>query len=382
MSTEIRGRIVSASIELDDGVISVRGERIASVTPFVEWSSTHRHSPEPQFSGTILPGLVDLHNHGGLGHRFDSVDHAQARAAASYHHATGTTTLLASVVTGPVEEMVAQIAMLGELAREGVLAGIHAEGPFLSHARCGAQDPRFLHDPDPATAEQLLAAGGGQLRVMTLAPERPGYAALARQLAERGVVVALGHSDADFATFSDALRPKGSGGLVTHLANGMPPTHHRAPGPVAASLVAAAAGNVTVELINDGVHVDPGFAALVFAAAPDRVALITDAMQAAGLSDGEYRLGPQAVTVRDGVARIANGSIAGGVSTLLSCLARTVRESGIPLRAAVRAATSTPAAVLGRTDIGDLRPGQYADLLIVGDNLQLRRVLRRGSLMS
>ncbi|MGK8520866.1 N-acetylglucosamine-6-phosphate deacetylase [Nocardia asteroides] len=374
----IRGRIVSASVTLADGVVSVSGDRIEAVRSFAQWRAAHPDLPEPPFSGTVLPGLVDIHNHGGFGYRFDTVHGAHARTAAESHHASGSTTVVASVVTGPAAEMVAQTATLRGLAEEGVLGGIHVEGPFLSQARCGAQDPRYLRDPDLGLTNQLLAAGGPQLRAMTLAPERPGYAAVARRLADNGVVVALGHSDADYRSFREALRPTGAGGLVTHLANGMPPLHHRQPGPVAAALVAAATGDATVELIADGVHVDPGFVALVFATAPGRVALVTDAMQAAGLGDGEYRLGPQAVTVRHGVARIADGSIAGGVGTLLECLARAVRESAVPLREAVLAATSVPAAALGLTDVGDLRPGQFADILTASDNLHLRRVLRRG----
>ncbi|WP_280249876.1 N-acetylglucosamine-6-phosphate deacetylase [Nocardia abscessus] len=374
----IRGRIVSASVALDDGVVMVAGDRIEAVRSFPQWRAAHPGLPEPPFSGTVLPGLVDIHNHGGFGYRFDSVHAAQARKAAQSHHAHGSTTVVASVVTGPAAEMVAQTAALRELAEEGVLGGIHIEGPFLSQARCGAQDPRFLRDPDLGLTDELLAAGGAHLRAMTLAPERPGYAAVARRLVDNGVVVALGHSDADYASFRKSLLPQGSGSLVTHLANGMPPLHHRHPGPVAAALVAAAAGDAIVELIGDGVHVDPGFAALVFATAPGRVALVTDAMQAAGLGDGEYQLGPQPVTVRDGVARIADGSIAGGVSTLLECLARAVRVSGVPLRDAVLAATSVPSAALGLTGVGDLRPGHFADILTVSDNLHLRGVLRRG----
>ncbi|WP_433577045.1 N-acetylglucosamine-6-phosphate deacetylase [Nocardia brasiliensis] len=378
----IRGRVVCASAQWDDGVVSIVGDRISAVVPYAEWVAAHPGSAEPEFAGTLLPGLIDIHNHGGLGHRFDSVDPAEARAAAAFHHASGSTTVVASIVTAAAADMVAQTAMLRGLAEDGVLGGIHAEGPFLSEARCGAQDPRFLRDPDLELTDQLLRAGGGALRMMTLAPERSGYDAVAQRLTEHGVVVALGHSNADFSSFLKALRPTGFGSVVTHLANGMPPLHHRAPGPVGAGLVAAAAGHAIVELIGDGVHVDPGFAALVFATAPTRVALITDAMQAAGLSDGEYQLGPQSVTVRQGVARIANGSLAGGISTLLDCVARAVRESGVPLDAAVRAATATPAAALGLADVGDLRAGYFADLLIVGDNLHLHRVLRRGQWLS
>ncbi|MCX4098863.1 N-acetylglucosamine-6-phosphate deacetylase [Nocardia sp. alder85J] len=379
---ELRGRIVTADRVLDDGVISISGDRVGAVTDSAEWAARHPDRALPLFSGTIVPGLVDIHNHGGFGHRFDTTDIAEARAAAEFHHAQGTTTVVASIVTAPADEMVAQVAALRELATAGVVAGIHAEGPFLSEVRCGAQDPRYLLDPDPVLTERLLAAADGWLRVMTLAPERPGFDAVATMLARHGVVVALGHSDAAHPEFRAALAPGGSGTLVTHLANGMPPLHHRAPGPVAAALLAAAARAVTVELIGDGVHIDSGFGALVFATAPQRVALITDAMQAAGMPDGGYRLGPQAVQVTEGVARLPGGTLAGGTATLLRCLRWAVRDCGVPLPEAIRAATVTPAAAAGLSEVGDLRPGMFADALIVDDGFDLPRVLRRGQWLS
>ncbi|MFR9752908.1 N-acetylglucosamine-6-phosphate deacetylase [Nocardia sp. 004] len=378
----IRGRIVSANRTVDDGVVVISGERIDAVYSIAQWRAAYPDLSDPPHAGTVLPGLVDIHNHGGFGYRFDTVTGAHARAAARAHHAGGSTTVVASVVTGPAAQLVAQTAMLRELVEEGTLGGIHLEGPFLAEARCGAQDPRFIRDPDPELTERLLCAGGGQIRMMTLAPERPGYPAVVQRLTESGVRIALGHTDADYPTFHNALRPSGSGSMVTHLANAMPPLHHRNAGPVAAALVATAAGAVTVELISDGVHLDPGFVALVFAAAPGRVALVSDAMAAAGCADGDYRLGAQPVTVRDGVARTADGSIAGGTSTLWQCVVRAVRESGIPLREAVLAATATPAGALGLSEVGDLRQGQLADLLTVDADLQLRRVLRRGQWLS
>ncbi|ATL71002.1 N-acetylglucosamine-6-phosphate deacetylase [Nocardia terpenica] len=374
----VRGRIVTATRQLDDGVLTVRGERVRAVESFAEWVGRHPESEVPSFAGIVVPGLVDIHCHGGFGYRFDTTDAGQARGAAEFHRAQGSTSVVAGLVTAPPDEMVTQVAMLRGLVAEGAVAGIHAEGPFLSEMRCGAQDPRYLRDPDLELIDRLLAAADGQLRVMTMAPERPGFEAAARRLAAHGVVVALGHSDAPYDRFLAALAPAGTGTLVTHLANGMPPLHHRSPGPVAAGLVAAAHGRVTVELIGDGVHLDAGFGALAFATAPGRVALITDAMQAAGLADGEYRLGPQAVRVTGGVARIANGSIAGGTATLLRCLRWAVHDCGVPLTDAVRAATATPAAAIGLSQVGDLRPDFYADAIVLDATLGLRRVLHHG----
>ncbi|WP_433593116.1 N-acetylglucosamine-6-phosphate deacetylase [Nocardia sp. CA-145437] len=374
---ELRGRVVTRAGVLEDGVITVRGERVAAVRPATEWATTHRELP-PVYAGTVVPGLVDIHTHGGFGYRFDTEDAAEAEEAAAFHHRRGSTSVLASIVTAAPDTMVAQAAMLRRLAANGVIAGVHIEGPFLSRTRCGAHDLGYLTDPDPELIDRLLHAADGQLRVMTLAPERPGFDTAAKQLADSGVVVAVGHSDSSFARFRAALSPQGCGTLVTHLANGMPLLHHRAPGPVAAGLVAAAQRQAFVEVIGDGVHVDPGFGALVFATAPDRVVLVTDATQAAGMPDGQYRLGPRPVTVTDGVARVPGGSLAGGTATLLHCLRWAVRDCGIPLRDAVAAVTSTPADAAGLDDVGDLRPGMYADAVVLDDQLGLRRVLRHG----
>ncbi|MTE16016.1 N-acetylglucosamine-6-phosphate deacetylase [Nocardia aurantiaca] len=374
---DVRGRVVTRAGVLEDGVVTVRGERVAAVRPATEWATTHRELP-PEYSGTIIPGLVDIHTHGGFGHRFDTEDPAEARAAAAFHHRQGSTSVLAAIVTAAPDTMVAQTSVLRTLAADGTIAGIHIEGPFLSRTRCGAHDLRYLTDPDPDLIDRLLRAADGQLRVMTLAPERTGFDTAAKQLADSGVVVAVGHSDSSFACFRAALSPQGCGTLVTHLANGMPPLHHRASGPVAAGLVAAAQRQAFVEVIGDGVHVDSGFGALVFATALDRVALVTDAMQAAGMPDGQYQLGPRPVTVTEGVARVADGSLAGGTATLLHCLRWAVRQCGVPLPDAIAAVTATPADAAGLDEVGDLRPGMYADAVVLDEDLGLRRVLRRG----
>ncbi len=337
----------------------------------------------------ILPGLLDIHCHGGGGHTFSTFSADEALAAAAYHASCGTTGVVASLVTAAPDDLLRQVRALAPLVADGRLLGIHLEGPFLSPARRGAHSPLLLRDPDPALAEDLLKAAGGAIKIVTLAPERTGATAVAELLRAAGVVVAFGHSDADYAVFSAALGAAGGAALVTHLGNAMPPLHQRAAGPIAAALAAAARDEASVELISDGVHVDAGFTRLVFsAAAPGRVVLVTDAMTAAGMPDGTYQLGPLRVRVADAVARLAPdeaagpaeptaGAIAGGTSNLLRVVA-TAAAAGVPLAEAARAASQSPARVLGLADRGRVAPGMAADLVLTDESLTVLRVLRAG----
>lgn len=381
----LRGRVVTPDSVIEDGVVSVDGTSIAEVAATADWARRHPDREPPEPSGTLLPGLVDIHCHGGGGSGFTTTDPDEAADAAAHHHRRGTTHVLASLVTAAPDDLVAQVRTLSPLVRSGTVAGLHLEGPFLSTVRCGAQDPELIIDPDPALTERLLEAADGAIAMMTVAPELNGYPKVAALLREHGVVVALGHSDATYDEFTGAIGALGGSAVVTHLANGMPAFHHRAAGPVGAALVAAASGDAVVELIADGEHVDGGFVRLTFATAgPERVALVTDAMAAAGMDDGEYHLGSQRVGVRGGVARLMSGdgeigSIAGGTSHLLDNVARCVNDLGIPLADAVHAASATPAAAAGIGDsCGSLAAGRRADVLVTDERLSLRRVMRRG----
>lgn len=373
---QIRGKIPTAG--LADGVVTVTDDVITSVE-----AAAAVHSPGAPGGDVILPGLIDIHCHGGGGHTFTTTDPAEAMAAAAHHAARGTTGIIASIVTAAPGDMVAQVRALAPLVASGDLLGIHLEGPFLSPSRCGAQAPEHIRDPDPALAADLLEAAGGSdgaIKVVTLAPERPGALEVAAIFRAAGVVVALGHTDSSYSAMASGLAFIGESALVTHLANGMPPLHHRSAGPVAAALVAASQDAASVELVADGVHVDAGFTRLVFAAAaPGRVVLITDAMTAAGMPDGSYDLGPQRVRVSGGVARLESdgGALAGGTSSLVQVVA-TAHAAGIPLADAARAASSAPARALGFDSLGALAAGSRADLVITDDRLRVRRVLRAG----
>jgi N-acetylglucosamine-6-phosphate deacetylase len=379
---EIRGQI--PTLGLDDAIVSVSDSVITEVLPADRPAGGNDSAGAAASGGpgpVILPGLIDIHCHGGGGHVFTTTDPAEARAVAAHHAARGTTRLLASLVTAAPDVLLAQVAALAPLVASGELLGIHLEGPFLSSARCGAQAPEFIRDPDPELAGQLMDAADGAIKVVTLAPERPGADEVAKLFRAAGVVVALGHTDASYEVMASGLAELSGAGLVTHLANGMPPLHHRSAGPVAAALVAAAADEASVELVADGVHVDAGFTRLVFAAAaPGRVVLITDAMAAAGMADGDYELGPQRVRVSGGVARLAGhgGAIAGGTSSLLEVVA-TAHTAGVPLADAAEAASAAPARALGLPGpAGTIAPGAPADLVVTDERLRPRRVLRDG----
>jgi N-acetylglucosamine-6-phosphate deacetylase len=382
----LTGRVVTALGVVERGALVVEGDRIAWVGPEADLDRT-AEPPDGWSDGrTLLPGLVDVHCHGGAGGEFGP-DVDSGRTAAAHHLRHGTTSLVGSLVSAPGPYLVAGATACAELVAEGVLAGIHLEGPFLSVERCGAQDPSALVDPDPVLVDALVEAGRGSVVQMTFAPERLGADALVAQLAAAGAVAAVGHTDSDARTARAALEriretaPRGGRPLVTHVFNGMPPLHHRSPGPVAAALGSAGRGDAVLEVIGDGVHLAAETVRMLFeTVGPDSLALVTDAMAASGMPEGRYRLGGREVVVEGRTARLADGgSIAGGVATLLEVVRWCVTDVGVPLADAVMAASRTPAGVMGWTDLGVLEAGRRADLLVVDDELEPVCVLRGGS---
>lgn len=363
------GRVVTPARTFAPGWVHVEGDLIAAVGPGEPIGPADLDLPD----ATIVPGFVDTHVHGGGGVSFDGGDPASVERAVLAHRAHGTTTMVASLVTDTVDGLVESSARLADLVDTGLLAGIHLEGPWLSPLHQGAHDPALLTAPDDRAVGRLLEAARGQLRMVTLAPELPGAPAAIRRLVSAGVVVAIGHTD---ATYDQARAALDAGAAVgTHLFNAMRGLHHREPGPVAALLEHP---DAYVELIADGVHVHPAMIGLAAAAKPQHTVLVTDAMAAAAAQDGDYRLGSLVVEVRDGVARLpGGGAIAGSTATMATAVQHAVR-AGLSLEDAVRAATATPAALHGLTRVGTLRPGTYADLVVLDDDLAVQRVMRHG----
>jgi N-acetylglucosamine-6-phosphate deacetylase len=360
---KLTGRVVTPTGVIDNGLVEVEGDRIVAVR-------RTRGAVSPQW---IVPGFVDLHVHGGGGYTFTTGDPEQARGAIAFHRRHGTTTMLASLVTAAETDLADAVRDLAPLVTEGALAGLHLEGPYLSAHRCGAQNPHYIRDPCTEELERLLAPG--VVRMVTLAPERPGALDAIGQIIHSGAIAAVGHTDASYEETLAAIAAGAS--VATHLGNAMRPIHHREPGPMIALLDAA---GVVIEQIADGVHLHDGMLRhTVHAAGSDRVALITDAMAAAGMPDGPYELGGQAVTVAGGVARLAgDGAIAGSTLTMDAALRRAV-HSGVSMVDAARMAATTPARVLGLSDeIGAVHTGLRADIVVLDDELRVTIVLRSG----
>lgn len=323
----------------------------------------------------LVPGFIDLHGHGGGGHSFDgSVD--DIRSALAVHRGHGTTRSVISLVTAPLPELHASLGIIADLvADDPLILGSHLEGPFLSPGNRGAHDPSFLRSPEPAEVEALIGAARGTLRQLTIAPELPGAFEAIDVLVEAGVALAIGHTEVSFDLARRAF-DRGAR-IVTHAFNAMPGIHHRAPGPVIAAFQDE---RVVLELILDGTHVHPAVAALAFEAAPDRIALITDAMAAAGSADGDYTLGSLNVTVRDGLATVRGTStIAGSTLTQDAAFRRAMQQVQVSPRQAIAALTQVPARALGLDHrLGLLSPGYAADAVALDHEFQVTAVWADG----
>lgn len=309
--------------------------------------------------GIAAPGFVDLqvNGYGGIDlltepERWREVDAMLAEI--------GVTAWQPTLISAAPEQTLRALAAI-EL-------GVHLEGPFLALA--GAHPRECLREPDIALLDRLL--GAGRVSSVTLAPELPGALEVIDELRRREIVVSLGHSAADAAT-ANAAFDRGAQ-TVTHVFNAMRPFAHRDPGLAGAAL---AREDVIVQLICDGVHLADETVLLAWRAARGRLAVVSDAIAAAGLGNGSFRLGETEVEVEDGVSRTLDGALAGGTSTVPDAVRRLARL-GVPVEEAVDAATRVPARILGRTDVGVLAPGARADVVVLDDDLRVHRVLRAG----
>ncbi|PPG62154.1 N-acetylglucosamine-6-phosphate deacetylase [Rathayibacter sp. AY1C7] len=370
-------RKVDAAGTVEDHWLLARDGAITATGTGTGWQAQAEGAQLHDARGlTAVPGFLDLHVHGGGGHGFDGGAEA-IRAGLALHRSRGTTRSLVSLVSAPLEQLESSLDAVSALAvTDPLVLGAHLEGPFLAPSRRGAHDPAALVHPSSGAVGRLLDAARGRLAQITLAPELPGALAAVERLAGAGTVVAVGHTEAD-ADQARAAFDRGAR-LVTHAFNAMPGIGHRSPGPIP---VALGDERVALELILDGRHVDVEVVRLAFAAAPGRIALVTDAMAAAGAGDGAHRLGPLDVEVLGGVARLAGTAVlAGSTLTQDEALRRAVGPGRLGLEASVAALTAVPARVLGRGDLGLLAPGYRADVVLLDASLRVQRVWAEGRL--
>ena len=307
-----------------------------------------------RYEGILIPGFVDIHCHGGGGKYFASMTDSEISQVIATHRAGGTVAGLASLVTEPIPNLISQIKRLVPFVQRGEIAGIHLEGPYLSHARCGAHDPNLLRTPTIAEVQTLLDAGQGFIKMITIAPELDGALEVIEYLAKSGVIAAIGHSQSDAATAQAAIDRGAS--VVTHFNNAMPKVVD-GPGTMSSAVISEL--RVSLELILDGEHVATQIVRDVFEAAPNRIVMVTDAMSAAGSTDGSYQIAGLEVTVKDGVARLAsNGSLAGSTLTMAKAFNHALNEIGVSITEAVHAASTLPALILGRSDLGEIAVGK------------------------
>jgi N-acetylglucosamine-6-phosphate deacetylase len=361
---------------LRDGWLRVQDGRIAALG---EGEATGAAGSARDLGGAVLaPGFLDVHVHGAAGAEFLDADAGERAAILRAHARGGTTALLATTVTVSRERLrcaVDALAAAEPVAGGAALLGIHLEGPYLCERHRGAQDPEHLRAPDLDELDALLAAG--PVRLITLAPELPGALAAIERLAGAGVVASVGHTD---ATYAQAMAAFDAGAThATHVFNGMRPFHHREPGVIGAALER---DDVTCELICDGLHVDPAAIRLAHRVkGAGRLVLVTDAMSAAGLGDGDYRIGALPVRVREGRAELADSAtLAGSTLTMGAAVRNAVRLARLPLGDALRMASATPARVLGlQASKGALEPGFDADLVVLDDDLAVTATMVGGA---
>ncbi len=355
----VDGRFTPLDVEVNGGKIS----------------ALHSPSGDLQPDLMLIPGIVDIHTHGCGGFDFSTASQPQLEQMMHSYLLGGTTTVLATIMTDKHENMVEAARRIGDFAPKSdrFIGGILMEGPFFMPSKKGAHDERCLCDCDEQKMKEIATASGNALRAVVLDPERPGFDDLCGALKKAGIVVAIGHTDADYEKCKMAL--DGGASHVTHLYNAMPPLHHRNPGLVGAALD----GNCTAELICDMVHLAPAIVRISFAVLGERAVIISDSMAACGMPDGQYVLGGLSVAVQNGKATLQDGTIAGSAVSAFEGMRRAIAE-GVPPESAVYAATTAPAKAAGISDIcGNISVGAPADFLLCTPDFSLKEVYKSGN---
>ena len=361
-----------------DANILCEGETISAVCYRKGIAAFPHHEAFDARGCYVIPGLIDLHFHGCMGHDFCEGTHEAFHALCCYEASRGVTAVCPATMTFPEEKLsqvMTQAASFKPAPHESALVGINMEGPFISHGKIGAQNPAYVQPCDANMIRRLQALSGGLIKLVDIAPEQEGALEFIREMHDE-VRISVAHTCADYQQAHDAFAAGAR--HVTHLCNAMPPLLHRAPGPIAAAFDAP---QVSVELICDGVHIHPAMVRCMFGLFGDeRVILVSDTMEATGLEDGSYELGGQQVLVQGREARLATGALAGSVSDLMTCLQRAVRDMHVPLESALKAATENPARALGLdNELGFIKAGYAADFVVLDKDLEIKQVFIRGN---
>ncbi len=327
-----------------------------------------------------IPGLTDIHFHGCAGYDFCDGSMEALEAIGFYEASHGITTICPATMTLPEETLsvVCKMAAGYSNTDRSILCGIHLEGPFLSEKKKGAQNAAYLHKPDIAMYERLNRASDNLIKIISIAPEEEGAMEFISELKDK-VILSLAHSTAGYEIAEEAFQRGIS--HVTHLFNAMPPFQHRDPGVIGAAFDS---NNCTVELICDGIHLHPSVVrASIQMFGEDRVIFVSDSMRATGLPDGSYSLGGQTVQVAQRKATLADGTIAGSVTNLFDCMKKAVKEFGIPLETAIKAAAVNTAKKIGIfTNYGSIEPGKVANILLLDQELNLNTVILKGKIIT
>ncbi len=369
---QIFGRAFIDRVIRDDVLITIAAGRIIDVARVFS-----RPANAERVTGVIAPGFIDMHIHGGDGADFmDGSGEANERIL-RFHARHGTTALAATTLSGSKQHLHAAVEAIARTATDAEagaeICAVHLEGPYINLRQAGAQDPASIRPADIHELANLIAAAPRLRCIVTLAPEIDGARALIEHYRGR-VLFSIGHTSGDFADGVAAL--DWGAAHFTHLFNAMTGMHHREPGIVGAALVSV---DATAELIADGVHVHPAVLRIAVSLMPHRIALVTDAIRACGMSEGQYKLYDYDITVRDGMARLANGTLAGSVLTMARAVQNMVELAGLPLEAVLPLATEVPARIIGVADRkGRLERGYDADLVVLSPKFEVERVLARG----
>ncbi len=369
------GLVFQEDGSFEPGTVYLCSDRIVSEE---DWLSTEGSETSTDAGGGyVIPGLTDIHFHGCMGSDCCDGTEEAFRTIVEYELRQGVTSVTPATMTMS-EEILTGICLAAKdfsCAEGADFCGLYMEGPFISPGKKGAQNEKYIRPADTEMLRRLQQASGGKIRTVVIAPETEGAMDFIRE--NSGTInISLAHTTADYDTAMEAFSCGAS--QLTHMYNAMMPFHHRTPGPIGA---AADSAHCMVELICDGIHIHPAMVRASFKIfGDDRIILISDSMRAAGLADGQYDLGGQTVNVRGSLAVLEDGTIAGSVTSLMGCLRTAVRDMGIPLASAVKCAAVNPAKAIGiYQDYGSLAPGKYGNIVILGQDLEVKAVFHRST---